>query len=152
MGSVFQLYVSKNGGAYTLVTASSTNGVKSSASASSSGDNAALASNRLTPEGFFVSGEYDSSGTATDIDISQRGNYTEVEFGVVLDPANLTAGDVLTFKVYQNGEPLDFYDQVPSIVYAVTGLASLHQVHFRFRTDTDAVDATPTWGADEDTT
>jgi hypothetical protein len=44
--------------------------------------------------------------------------------------------------------PNDIVLRDPSLLEPPLGL---RQIHFRFRTDTDPVDATPTWGAEEDT-
>lgn len=61
----------------------------------------------------FSAGIYDETGAAT---LSISGNaFTELEFGLKLDYDNLTTGDVLDFRIYKDGSPLDSYLLTPSL-------------------------------------
>lgn len=52
--------------------------------------------------------------------------------------------------VYLNSNPMCFLSPLKSEVPSLYYYMSVRQRHFRFRIDTDAVDATPIWGAAED--
>ena len=63
----------------------------------------------------YVVGRYDETGEAASFALSgNKPSLTEFEFGLLLDEGSLVNGDVLRFRVYYNGYPLD--------VYAETGL------------------------------
>lgn len=96
----FQLQYSKNGGAFTSITASSTN-VKGFNSASLT--DAGTTSNRLSVGvGSFVAGEISEVGLVTDRQITAN-NFTEMLYSLTLVAADLAEADQLTFRVLLNG-------------------------------------------------
>ncbi len=118
---LWQIYASKNGGAYAAVT-TSTASVKS-ADAGSSADNTSLTTQRLTSgSGTFANGQYDESGATSGLVIT-NGTFTELEFGLDLVASDLTAGDTLDFRVYRNGVAIDTYSVTPRITVADTAAA-----------------------------
>ena len=65
----------------------------------------------------FSAGKYDESGEVTSTIAADA--YSELEFGLKLDlDNNVQTGDVLSFRVYSNGLPLDNYAITPSITIA----------------------------------
>ncbi len=94
-----KLQANNNGGAFQDVTTASTI-VKYSASASSSADQAAIATARLGGTGTFANGVYDSASTTTTatVTIAASGN-TEYEFGLTFDPTTVKRGDQVILKV-----------------------------------------------------
>jgi len=83
--TAWNLFCSKNGGAYAQLTSSSTIGCKLSSAASSDADNTSLTVRRLTADsGTFTNGQYDNSGTTANITMA-AGSVTELEFGIILD-------------------------------------------------------------------
>lgn len=131
--NVRNLLYSKNGGTYTQVTTSTSN-VKS-ADASSSVDNAALATAnfRLTAgAGSAVIGQYDESGTNTASTLI-TGGYSEYEFGLVLVPADLAPGDTLDFRMYATATPIAIYNQTPRITVPSADVTSPDKWHALWR-------------------
>ncbi len=111
----YNLAVSKNSGAYGAINGSS--GVLSSSAASASADNASITSAQLpVGTGVFIAGQYDNTG-ATAAQTLPNGDYTEFEFGLILDFTNLNNSDTLDFRIYQNGTTtaLNTYTQTPRV-------------------------------------
>ena len=71
----------------------------------------------------YAAGQYDETGATSSFGLAS-GTYTELEFGLVLDYANLANGDTLDFRVYLNGQPLDAYDVTARLTAVVTGSIS----------------------------
>lgn len=70
----------------------------------------------------FSAGLYDETG-AGNVSLSANA-FTELEFGLKLDYDNLTTGDVLNFRVYKDGSPLDSYLVTPSLTVPAHAIAA----------------------------
>lgn len=120
----YQLQYSKNGGAYTNVTTSSSN-VKGFASASLT--DAGTTTQRLSSgTGSFVAGEISETGLVTDRQLTAN-NFTEMLYSLTIVAADTTTGDTLDFRVLLNGA---------TITYSVTPRITVTEVAFQ-----------PAWGA-----
>ena len=120
--STENLFVSKNAGAYVAI--GGTSGILPSATASSSADETAITTAQLSlPSGVFVNGIYDSSGATNSLTIP-RGDYTEIEFGVKIDPANSAFGNTFDFRVYRGASVQSLYSNTPRITSTGINLAS----------------------------
>jgi hypothetical protein len=109
------IFMSKNAGAYAAVTQASANGVKSSAAASSSADETAIATRLLTAAtGTYSAGIYDNTGVTATKSLAAAG-VTEFEFGLILDYTVLNNADTLDFRVYSGGAVLNTYTVTPRI-------------------------------------
>lgn len=94
-----KLRYQRNGGTVTDVTAASFV-VQSITSASTSADETAISTSRLTGTGTFVNGVYDETGaTSTSVDLAANGR-TEYEFGVIIDSGGANPGDTITLHVF----------------------------------------------------
>jgi len=110
----------KNGaGGYQAITTTSSN--IRAADAGSSVDNAALATQRLTTpaSGTFVSGQYDETGTTGNVAIT-TGNYTELEYGLVIVDADVAYNDYFDFRLLAAGAALQSYLVTPRLKINVT--------------------------------
>lgn len=108
----FQLYFSKNGGAYNPVNSAGVISVDRTLGASADNSSIATANFRLTGgTGTPLAGEYDDTGATANYQLT-HGDFTEFEFGLELD-ATLTAGDTIDYRVYFNGSPLSTYTVTP---------------------------------------
>jgi hypothetical protein len=112
----WQLYVSKNAGAYAAVTGSSSN-VKSYAGTLTDQEATTNRStNGLTDgSGSFVAGKVDeANGEITDVQVTAS-NFTELVWSIQVVSADVADGDVLDFKVYRNGTAITTYTDIPRI-------------------------------------
>ena len=120
------LYARKNGGTATVVSTARSDGIKS-ADASTDADSTAIATGNFVltaGAGTATAGVYDESGQETVVVNSDT--YTEIEFGLTLDGAQLNDADYFEFFVYSDADggaltafPLmvspGTYDNVPTI-------------------------------------
>ena len=119
--STENLYTSKNAGAYVAI--GGTSGILASATASASADETSISSAQLpVGTGVFVNGVYDSSGATNSFTIP-RGDYTEVEYGIKIDPANSVPGDTFDFRVYRGASVQSLYSNTPRITATGVNLA-----------------------------
>lgn len=95
--TTFKLQANLNAGAYQDVTTTST--IVKSVDAGASADEAAITTQRLSGTGTFVNGKYDETGATTTGFFINASRNTELEFGVQIVPASVTAGDVVHLKV-----------------------------------------------------
>jgi hypothetical protein len=105
--------VKEPGGAFGAYASASTTSahVRTSTAASSSGDNAALSTARLTAGGgSWVNGQYDNNGVTANINLT-AGNHSEVEYGLILNGADFTVAGTydIEFRVYNNVTELNGY-------------------------------------------
>lgn len=101
----FQLQYSKNGGAYTNITTSSSN-VKGFDSTNLT--DAGTTTNRLSAgTGSFVAGEISESGLVTDRQVTAN-NYTEMLYTLTVVAADVAANDTLDFRVLLNGGTITY--------------------------------------------
>jgi hypothetical protein len=120
--STENLYVSKNAGAYVAI--GGTSGILPSTTASASAGGTVILTAQLPAgTGVYVNGVYDSSGATASFTIP-RGDYTEVEFGVKIDPANSAPGDTFDFRVYRATIAQNTYTATPRITSIGISLAS----------------------------
>jgi hypothetical protein len=126
----YQLFVSKNAGAYALIPSSvGANPVYSTdATAGASADNSAISSSLLTgASGVFQNGQYDFTG-ATSAFILTTGDYTEIEFGIEFQSLQIANGDTYAFRIYPNGSVANTYTQTPTLTIVSTTFARDTQV------------------------
>jgi hypothetical protein len=112
----WKLYYSKNAGAYTAVTGSSSN-VKAYNGTLTDGEATTNRStNGLTDgSGSFVAGKVDEAdGEIVDVQITAN-NFTELLWSIQLVSADLASGDTLDFRVYRNGAAIQTYTITPRI-------------------------------------
>ena len=115
----WSIYWRKNAtGSYAAVTTSSSN--VRAVDAGSSADNDSLSTQRLTSpaSGTFVNGQYDETGATGNVAIT-TGNFSEFEFGLQLQTADLAVNDYIDFQVYAGGVALQAYDVTPRITALV---------------------------------
>jgi hypothetical protein len=124
---IYNLFVSKNGGAYAQVpNTSSGNAVYSTdATAGASADNSAITTSLLTgASGTFATvGEYDSTGSTAALVIPTV-QYVELEFGIQFNAAVVANGDTYAFRVYAAGVALNTYTVTPTLAVWVAATAS----------------------------
>lgn len=113
----YQLQYSKNGGAFTNVTTSSSNVV---AFASANLTDAGTTTERVTGgSGSFVAGEISEDGLVDDRQITAN-NHSEMVYTVRFVQADLAENDSLTFRVLLNGATTGLtYSSTPTAVIAV---------------------------------
>jgi hypothetical protein len=114
--AIMTLMLSRNAGAYAAVTTETsfvkaidcTNGL--------SADNSTISTRLLTVDaGTFTNGQYDNTGATAAITLAAS-SVTELEYGVVIDPATAVIGDTLAFRVYGAGPAvLTAYTVTPTI-------------------------------------
>lgn len=113
----WRLQYSKNSGAYTDVTGSSSN-VKGFNSSNLTDGGATT--NRLTAgTGSFVAGLVSEDGLADNLDITAS-NYSELLYTLTLISADVVATDTLDFRVLQNGGVLSTYTIYPRVTITKT--------------------------------
>jgi len=98
----YNIYYSKNGGAYLQVPSSPGTSPVYGADATNgaSADNSAITTALLTgASGNFTNGQYDYSGI-TSAQTLNHNTYTEFEFGLEFNTSYVTAGDTYAFRVY----------------------------------------------------
>lgn len=96
------LAYSKNGAAYAIVNAASSNVRLADAGPSATGGTIATASFRLTAgAGAATGGRYFDLAVGANFKPGAT-TYTEVEFGIVLRAADLTAGDTIALRMYDS--------------------------------------------------
>lgn len=116
----WRLQYSKNSGAYTDVTGSSSN-VKGFNSSNLTDGGATT--NRLTAgTGSFVAGLISEDGLADNLDITAN-NYSELVYTLTVIAADVVATDTLDFRVLQNAGVLSTYTIYPRITVTVTAPA-----------------------------
>ena len=105
----FNLFLSKEGGAYAAITTSSTNGVQA-ADASSSADNTTLTTGnfQLTAgTGSATNGNYSEDGIiGTNL---TNGDFFELEYGLTIIQGDVNEDDTLDFRVYTATSAFDTY-------------------------------------------
>lgn len=119
--TTWELFVSRNAGAYAQVTTGGTF-VQASSAASTDADDTALATRRLTADaGTFVNGRYDETGQiASGLVTLTATTVTELEFGLVFTNS-IVAPDTYDFRVYRAGVALNgTYSQTPRVTIATT--------------------------------
>jgi hypothetical protein len=95
--AAYKIQANKNGGAFQDVTTTST--IVRAVDYSDSAEDAAIATKRLSGTGTYVNGRYSEDGSAaTGIDLAASQN-TELEYGVVLDHANVANADTVSIKL-----------------------------------------------------
>lgn len=131
----YQLQYSKNGGAFTNVTTSSSNvkGVNST-----NLTDAGTTTNRLgAGSGSFVAGEISEDGLVDDRQITAS-NYTELLYSLQLVAADLADNDVLTFRVLLNGATIT-YSVTPQVTVRVPAAVLSNGIALSSRTNTIVV-------------
>ena len=115
---IYNLFVSKNAGAYAQVpnVATSNPVYALDATSGASADNSALTTSLLTgATGTFSNvGEYDSDGSTAALAIPLSG-YVELEFALKFNSAVVAQGDTYAFRVYQAGAVLTAYTVTPTL-------------------------------------
>lgn len=117
-GTAPKLQVSKNGGAYADVNASS-NDVRSAASTQFT--DGVASTERLAGSGTFVSGSLDEvDGACANVDMVD-GNDTEHEFCVQFRSADLADGDTLDFRLFDvnMSSTYNAYDEIPRATISI---------------------------------
>ena len=105
----WQLYYSKNGGAYTQIT-NITEVRLGVTDVSTDVDGTAIAVQRLTAgSGTWQNGMYVESNPTADFTLA-GGAYTEIEFGLYIDA---TLGSFYDLQLYASGAPINSYDVTP---------------------------------------
>lgn len=113
--AAWQLYASRNGGAYAAVTTITTFVQGNDASGGNSANNSAITSSLLTGGvTTFANGLYNNTG-ATTAQVLNAAGYTELEFGIIFT-TSIVAADTYDFRVYNNNTPLNTYSQTPTLV------------------------------------
>ena len=112
-----RLRYSLNGGAYTVVTASSL--VARSSASPNVADDAATTAQMTAPAGTFVAGAFDEVDGATPDIVFLAGQYTEIEFCFQLRSADLAVGDTVDFRVYNDTAVLNVYLSTPRVIVGV---------------------------------
>lgn len=123
--AVHDLYVSRNSGAYALIGAGT--GVLANAAGNvTDADLAYVSSAQLAAgTGTFLAGssglggQWCKSTTGSGSQAVTRGDYTEFEYGLILDPTVLNTGDTLKFEVYHATAAMTTYTQIPLITVGV---------------------------------
>ena len=98
------LYAAKNGGAYTIVSTARNDGLKS-ADASTDADSTSIATGNFVltaGAGTAAAGVYDESGSETLVVNSDT--YTEIEFGLTIDSAQVNDGDYFDLRIYSDAD------------------------------------------------
>jgi len=113
----FQLQYSKNGGAFTNLTTSTTD-VKAVDSTNLT-DQAATTNRLGAGSGSFVAGLVSEDGLADNKQVTAS-NYSEFLYTVRLVAANLADNDVITFRVLRNGSTMT-YTVTPQVTVKVPG-------------------------------
>ncbi len=104
----FQIYCSRNGGAYAAITTSGTYIKSIDATAGASADNSAITTSLIGGTGTFQNvGQYDSTGASSNIQIT-AGDFVEFEFGLQIT-TSANPGDSFQLEVYFNGGALNTY-------------------------------------------
>ena len=133
----WQLFVSKNAGAYAQVpNSASTNSVFATDATAGASSNGSLITTSLLTSGvgtFATSGVYNQTGTTATVSVAGS-SYVEFEFAIKFQSAFVQNGDTFSFRVYFGSSPLSGgYTQTPTltIVQAATSArvtqASLEQ-------------------------
>jgi hypothetical protein len=145
---------SKNGGAYTAITALGTN--VRAINAGASADGAAITTDQLTAgTGTRANGFYDESGSEN-ANINS-GIYKEFEFGLTLVPGDVTSGDSFAFRLYNAGSPLNVYTVTISATVQATAqdltpsLFTDTETHYTPAITVGAVTLVPSLFTDTDT-
>ena len=136
----WELYASRNGGAYAAVTTGTTFVQGTDGSGGNSTNNSALTSALLSGGvTTFSNGLYcDSANTAALI--LPAAGFTELEFGVVFT-SSLVAADTYAFRVYNNSLPLNTYTNTPTLS-PTTNLPELHVTSIQYYEGTSQFAAT----------
>jgi len=129
-----ELWLDVDGGGYNKITQSSTDGVKLIASATVI--DGQTTTEQMSGSQTFQDGEFDSNGTVANIVVVEAQD-TEMEYCYKLDSANLSGGEVLSFRVYLGGSSLDFYTNTPSITAPTPLSGEWTQAEFRIRASGD---------------
>jgi hypothetical protein len=121
----FGLWYSKNSGAYTAVTGSSTNVVASDVAGQA--DDQAVTSGVLAGlTGTFINGGFDDATGTYPVNINvTSNNNTELEFSIELVDADVAAGDTFDFEVREIGNTqIDVYNHRPRLTASEPKTAS----------------------------
>jgi len=108
----YELFISKNGGAYSGPVRATTNIVKHFDSAHLTDSDATT--NRLTGgTGSFIAGRVAEQTDGAHDYVLSASSHTEILFTIEFVAADLTQGDTVDFRVYRNGSPLSSYSVTP---------------------------------------
>lgn len=113
---VRRMFVSRNGGSYTEVNATSS--VCRTIDASSGADAYSIATSNFlltAGTGTALTGDYRDNANPSITANLAAGEYTEYEFGFEIIDADVNNGDTLDFRVYYNGAAMDNYAHTPRI-------------------------------------
>ena len=121
-----------DGGGYNPITLTSTDGVQMVASAYVT-DDVMVPELMDGPQGYW-NGRFDSNGAATAIELAATTD-SESEYCFKMVTANLSGGEVLSFRVYRSGSALDGYTNTPTITVPALPSAEWTQAEFRIRGD-----------------
>ena len=128
----YQLQYSKNGGAYTSITTSSTN-IKAFASADLT--DAGTTTSRLSAgTGSFVAGEISEAGLITDRQLTAN-NYSDYVYTIEVVPADVVATDYFDFRVLRNGGVFNTYSVTPRLTISNSAVFGITASKFRFYAD-----------------
>lgn len=110
----WNIFVSRNGGAFAQVTTSTSFVITTDATAGASAENSAITTSLLGGTGTFDGiGVYDDTGTTGNVSIP-GGDFSEFEFGLQFT-TGVIAGDTYAFEVFLNGVALSSYTATPTI-------------------------------------
>jgi hypothetical protein len=111
----FQLMYNHNGGGYNLVTNTTPIQYTVSAEDGWTITDQDATTNRLAGSGSFVAGEYSEDAVVT-TPITIDTQYTNLEFCLTIDSAQVSDEDTILLQVYfDGGEVMDFYTNTPTI-------------------------------------
>jgi hypothetical protein len=126
------------GGAYLLVTGSTPIQVTSSAETSWTITDGDPTTDRLSGSGSFVAGEYSEDGSTAAVTLVSQ--YSNVEYCLTIDSAQVADEDTITLRVYfAGGTALDSYSVTPTITVNDTTL-SISETDSAAPSDTATVD------------
>ena len=115
----FVLRVNKNSSSYVAISTTSADVQSADASSSSDGETLTVANFELTAgTGTGADGDYDEAGSI-DTNIAS-GGFFELEWGLTIVDADVTAGDTLDFRIYAGGAALDDYSTFPDSTPRIT--------------------------------
>ncbi len=121
-----------DGGGYNPITPTSTDGVQMVASGTVTDD--VVVPELMDGSQGYQDGRFDSTGAATAETLAATTD-SEHEYCFKMVTANLSGGEVLSFRVYRTGSALDGYTNTPTITVPALPSAEWTQAEFRIRGD-----------------
>jgi hypothetical protein len=110
-----RLYIAKNGGSYSQISNSATNGCKVASSTNFTDDSVTT---KQVTSGTFVAGRMDcSTGQCSATGTIAQNSYTEHEFELQFDGANLANGDYFDFRMRNGTTAYGTYTLTPRITF-----------------------------------